>query len=124
MANSQLLHLVLATIIVGIAIVRGMELYRQENSINNQEEIRNRLLVIAGRAQTWYFRPIRMGGGGRSFATVDWKKLGMDPTTPLANFKISEQLQESFRLTGTSLDDSTLVLSYAIVYPDSVILLP
>ena len=124
MGNQQLLHFVLATVIVGIAIVRGMELYNEDHINNNQEEIRNRMLSIAGQAQTWYYRPTRLGGGGRSFEAVDWAKLGIDPVTPIASFTISEPLQESFRLTGVSLDDSTRILSYAIVYPDSVTLLP
>ncbi|MGH7491291.1 MAG: hypothetical protein ACREOO_02725 [bacterium] len=119
-----MLHLVLATVIVGIAIVRGMDMYSEERINQNQEEIRNKILSIAGQAQSWYYRPAKMGGGGRSFAAVDWAKLGIDPITPLASFTISEQLKESFRLTGVSLDDSTHILSYAIVYPDSITLVP
>jgi hypothetical protein len=124
MGNQQMLHLVLATFIVGIAIVRGMGLYNEERINQNQEEIRNKMLSIAGKAQSWYYRPARIGGGGRSFAAVDWAKLGIDPISPIASFTISETLQESFRLTGVSLDDSTRILSYAIVYPDSVTLVP
>jgi len=122
MGNQQLLPLVLATIIVGVAIVRGIHMYREEYIIQNQEEIRNKMLNIAGRAQTWYYRPPTLGGGGRSFFTIDWDKLGINPNTAVANFAISEQGQESFVLTGTSLDDPHLILSYAIVYPDSVYL--
>ena len=124
MGNSQLLPLVLATIIVGVAIVRGLEMHRQENLLQNQEGIRNKLLDIAGRAQTWYFRPVTMGGGGRSFASVNWKKLGINPITPVGNFTISDQTEDQFRVSGTSLEDSTHILSYAIIYPDSVIFLP
>ncbi len=123
MGNQQLFPLVLTAVIIAIAMVRGIELYHQEITLHDQEEIQKSLLTAAVRAQSWYRKPAAMGGGGRSFAAITWAKLNINPQTPIAVLSMSHKQQNSFRLTATSLANPALRISY-LVYPDSIALMP
>jgi len=120
MGQQQLLPLMLAAIIVGVAILLGMEKFNQERKGDrHKDEIRQYLLATAGRAQAWYRRPAGLGGGGRSFAQITWKNINVEANTPFATFSMSIKQQSSFLLTGLSREDSTIIIKY-LVYPDSI----
>jgi hypothetical protein len=121
MGQQQLLPLLLAAIVVGVAIILGMEMFAQESRTAERDEIHLRVLEVVGRAQDWYKRPQALGGGGRSFVSISWAKLNVKPTTDRAVFTMTSKLINSFVLTGTSLVDSTLSISYK-VYADSLVL--
>jgi len=120
MGQQQLLPLILAAIVVGVAIITGMDMLAQENRLSHQEEVRRTLLEVGGRAQDWYRRPAALGGGSRSFAAITWQKLNMHASTVSADLKMSDKKQDSFMLTGTSKENPAWVLKY-IVYADSVV---
>ena len=121
MGNQQMLPLVLAAVLVGLAMVRGMAVIDETNRLETETQMQAALLSTAERAQMWYRKPTAIGGGGQSFAQVSWRKLNLNPNTPVGKFSMSEKTHGSFRLTGVSLDDPTLVVSY-VVYADSVVL--
>ncbi len=123
MGNQQLIPLVLAALIVSVAIVRGIGMFQQEFQSQAEKEVQKKLLDVAGRAQMWYRKPAKLGGGGRSFAGISWKKIDVNPNTSFATFIMSHKLPNSVRLTGASLDDPSIIVSY-IVYADSVALQP
>lgn len=124
MSQQQLFIFILVTIIIGIAIIRGMAMLDQEyKGYAREGEIRNALFATAASAQAWYRRPSAMGGGGRSFVTISWKKLNIAPNTLMANFTMSNKQKNSFQLTAVSKEDSALIIKY-IVYPDSIALVP
>jgi hypothetical protein len=123
MGQQQLFPLLLATIVVGIAIVVGMEMFANESRTAEQDEIRQRLVEVAGRAQDWYRRPRALGGGDRSFARISWRAINMDPSTVHAKYTMTSKAQNRFLLTAASTSDTTLSMSY-FVYADSVVLQP
>ncbi|MCK6562568.1 hypothetical protein HUU39_08925 [candidate division KSB1 bacterium] len=67
MGQQQLLLLILAAVIVGVAITLGINMFAQNSAQANQEAVMQDVLTIASRAQAWYRRPVQMGGGGRTF---------------------------------------------------------
>jgi Tfp pilus assembly protein PilE len=67
MGQQQLLLLVLAVIIVGIAIVVGITMFRAQSASSNLDAVTNDLMNLASRAQQYYVRPTSMGGGGNFF---------------------------------------------------------
>lgn len=123
MGNQQMLPLLLATVLVGLAIVRGLGMLEETNRLENEAQIQMALLTTAERAQMWYRKPAAIGGGEQSFAQVSWRKLNLNPNTPAGKFTMSEKTDRSFRLIGVSHEDPALVVSY-VVYADSVILQP
>lgn len=67
MGQQQLLLIVLGVIIVGIAIVVGITLFRANAVQANRDAIVSDLQHLAYTAQQYYKKPAILGGGGNSF---------------------------------------------------------
>ncbi|MBN2412904.1 hypothetical protein JXQ31_14545 [candidate division KSB1 bacterium] len=79
MGQQQLLLIVLSVIIVGIAVVVGIQTFGTSAAASNQEAVINDLMNMSARAQQYYVKPTGMGGGGNQF-----DGLGMHHMTPVA----------------------------------------
>ncbi|MDZ7314399.1 MAG: hypothetical protein ONB45_24345, partial [candidate division KSB1 bacterium] len=75
MGQQQLILLVLSAVIIGLAMVIGLDLLSGGARTANQDEVRDALMTIAARAQGWYRRPAELAGGGRSFTQIDFQKI-------------------------------------------------
>ena len=80
MGQQQLLLLVLGAIIVGVAIVIGINMFQGSSQQANEDAVRQELITMAGRAQEWFRKPKILNGGGQSFAGLDFIKLGYSTT--------------------------------------------
>lgn len=67
MGQQQLLLIVLGVIIVGIAIVAGINLFQASAVDANRDAVIGDLQHIGHLAQAYYKRPTAFGGGGNSF---------------------------------------------------------
>jgi ABC-type transport system involved in multi-copper enzyme maturation permease subunit len=67
MGQQQLLLIVLGVIIVGIAIVVGINLFNANSVSANRDGITSDLNNLAAIAHQYYIKPTAMGGGGQSF---------------------------------------------------------
>jgi hypothetical protein len=67
MGQQQLLLIVLGVIIVGIAVVAGINLFVSNSASSNRDAIVTHLLTLGSNAQLHYRKPIPLGGGGISF---------------------------------------------------------
>jgi hypothetical protein len=104
MGQQQLLLLILSAIIVGIAIVLGINMF-SENAIQaNQDAVMQDVLTIAARAQGWYRRPAQLGGGGRDFTGLLLADLNFTDTTN-GVYLISGANATQFDITGTGRED-------------------
>jgi hypothetical protein len=70
MGQQQLLLLVLAAVIVGTAVVLGINMFSQNASQANQDAVMQDMMTIVSKAQAWFARPAEMGGGGRTFTAL------------------------------------------------------
>jgi len=68
MGQQQLLLIVLGVIIVGIAIVVGINLFNANSVSANRDGITADLNNLAALAHQFYIKPTAMGGGGQSYA--------------------------------------------------------
>ncbi|MEZ4698971.1 MAG: hypothetical protein R2834_01475 [Rhodothermales bacterium] len=64
MGQQQLLLLVLALVVVGLAIVGGIEAMGYYRKRFNADALSQTSVRIAAEAQAWLFRPTAFGGGG------------------------------------------------------------
>lgn len=71
MGQQQLLLIVLGVIIVGIAIVVGINLFNANAESSTQDSIVAQGTNIGALAQQYYKKPIALGGGGNSFTPSD-----------------------------------------------------
>jgi len=67
MGQQQLLLIVLGVIIVGIAVVVGINVFTAQNTNSNRDAVTADLTNLASMAQQFYKKPEALGGGGNSF---------------------------------------------------------
>lgn len=71
MGQQQLLLIVLGIIIVGIAIVVGIVLFRQSSIDHKRDLVINEVQNLAAMAVEYYKKPSILGGGGNKFTGWD-----------------------------------------------------
>ncbi len=64
MGQQQLLFLVLGIVIVGIAVLIGINAFSENNVKSNADALVNEGVRIANAIQAWTLTPTQMGGGG------------------------------------------------------------
>jgi len=67
MGQQQLLLIVLGVIIVGIAVVVGINLFNANATNANRDAVISDLNNLGAMAQQYYKKPLSMGGGGNNF---------------------------------------------------------
>jgi len=67
MGQQQLLLIVLGVIIVGIAVVVGINVFTASASSSNRDAITADLTNLSAMAQQYYRKPTALGGGGNTF---------------------------------------------------------
>ena len=73
MGQQQLLLLVLGIVIVGLAVVVGIQAFSENQKKANADALVNDAIRIASDAQAWMLKPTAFGGGNNSCATTcDW----------------------------------------------------
>ena len=108
MGQQQLLLIVLSVIIVGIAVVVGINMFGASAVSANQDAVINDLLNFGSRAQQYCVKPTGMGGGGNSFANIDGFDLdanlgtvgGASLTNANGTYTISGACADSVRIKG------------------------
>lgn len=88
MGQQQLLLIVLSAIIVGIAIVVGINMFGTSAYQANQEAVLQDVVTIASRAQQWYRKPGVLGGGDRTFDNITLVSLGFPDSTANGRYTI------------------------------------
>ncbi|MFH1008187.1 MAG: hypothetical protein V1800_11925 [Candidatus Latescibacterota bacterium] len=84
MGQQQILLIVLAAVIVGIAVVVGMQMMGESAVDANKRACTQDLLNLATKAQSWFRTPTSLGGGGRSFLALTADAAGLAVLTPNA----------------------------------------
>ncbi len=67
MGQQQLLLIVLGVIVVGIAVVVGINLFNANAVSSNRDGVISDLNNLGAMAQQFYEKPVAMGGGGNAF---------------------------------------------------------
>jgi len=79
MGQQQLLLIVLGVIVVGIAVVVGINLFNANATAANRDGVISDLNNLSAMGQQFYKKPTSMGGGGNSF--TGWSiPTGLDST--------------------------------------------
>ena len=81
MGQQQLLLLVLGIVIVGLAVVVGIQAFSENQEKANQDAIVNDGIRIASDAQAWALKPSAFGGGEGQFNGLSLDILGYDTGT-------------------------------------------
>ncbi len=84
MGQQQLLLIVLGVIIVGIAVVVGINLFNANAKESTKDGVVSECTNLGAMAQQYYKKPTSMGGGGNSFDL--WTIPTAFDSTPNANY--------------------------------------
>ena len=121
MGQQQLLLIVLGVIVVGIAVVVGINLFNANATSANRDGVISDLNNLGAMAQQYYKKPTSMGGGGNKFTS--WTvPTGLDST---ANGTYSPTVgAQSVSIIGlgteTGNDGTNPVKATATVGPNSI----
>jgi len=126
MGQQQRLLIVLGVIIVGIAIVVGINLFNANAEESSKDTMASEGTNLAALAQQFYKKPVALGGGGNVFDNSNGHPTGFTIPTKLATSgtggtwtpTVSAQ---SVTLTGTPTTESGYLWTVTVdVFPDSI----
>jgi len=101
MGQQQLLLLVLGIVIVGLAVVVGIQAFGENQKKANSDALVNDVVRIASDAQAWNLKPTAFGGGAGSFLGVSFDQLGYVATSAGIYSNLNGQFQLSGIAAGT-----------------------
>ena len=99
MGQQQLLLIVLGVIIVGIAIVVGINLFNANAVSSNRDGLTSDLQNLAAMAHQYYVKPTAMGGGGNTF--TGWTIPTGLGTTANGGYVATSVSSTDIKITGT-----------------------
>lgn len=120
MGQQQLLLIVLGVIVVGIAVVVGINLFNANAVSSNRDGVVSDLNNLGAMAQQYYKKPTSMGGGGNTF--TGWTiPLELD-TTANGNYVATVNAQSvTIQGYGTEkADNGNKIQHTATVTPSSI----
>jgi len=94
MGQQQLLLIVLGVIVVGIAVVVGINLFNANAEEANKDGIVSDATNLGAMAQQFYKKPPSMGGGGNTF--TGWNQLWVE------NTGLDSTANGTYAITGTA----------------------
>jgi Tfp pilus assembly protein PilE len=123
MGQQQLLLIVLGVIIVGIAVVVGINVFTASASQSNRDAVIADLTNIASMAQQYYRKPVALGGGGGTF--TGWTvPVSLSPTANMSAAVVPTVAAQSVTLVGVGTekgnDGAAVVKVTMLVAPDKI----
>jgi len=112
MGQQQLLLIVLGTIIVGVAVVVGINMFTTGAINAERDALLQDVNNVASTAASYWRKPAALGGGARSFVGVsDVTSFGADSTNANGNFLMSTIIANSFTLTATGANEGVIIVA-------------
>ena len=90
MGQQQLLLLVLGIVIVGLAVVAGINAFDENQRKSSEDALTNEAFRLASDAKAWYNKPTQYDGGGSKSSNlnnISWEDIGVEDTTSNSNYE-------------------------------------
>ncbi|TFB11151.1 hypothetical protein E3V55_04420 [Candidatus Marinimicrobia bacterium MT.SAG.3] len=112
MGQQQLLLIVLGTIIVGVAVVVGINMFTTGAINSERDALILDINTVAATAASYWRKPAALGGGARSFVGIsDITSFGSDSSTMNGNFVMSSVTANQFVLTATGANEGVIIVA-------------
>lgn len=112
MGQQQLLLIVLGTIIVGVAIVVGINMFNTGAVNAERDALLQDVNNVASSAASFWRKPSALGGGNRSFVGVsDVTTFGSDSSNANGVYIMSSVTATSFVVTATGANEGVIVVA-------------
>lgn len=118
MGQTQILMIIMAVVIVGIAVAVGISQLGQQSLDANKEAITNDCMTAISKAQMWYKKPTSMGGGGNDFSSLTNAKAGITTSTANGAINLNPDSATQITCTGTGVEknDAGTAIVVTMVY--------
>jgi hypothetical protein len=100
MGQTQLLLVILAVILVGVAIFVGVSMFSANAVENTRSAIMTDLHAFGGKALTYYWKPATQGGGNKSFNGVTIGQIAAMGENPNARYYIESAQDDNCVIVG------------------------
>ena len=119
MGQQQLLFIVLAVIVGGIAVVVGINLFTTDAVASNRDGLNSDLNTVGSDALQYYRKPTALGGGGYSF--TGWTMPAKTDTTPNGTYTATVAAQTITVVgTGHEKNGTTVIVHTATITSTAV----
>ncbi len=113
MGQQQLLLIVLGTIIVGVAVVVGINMFTTGAVNAERDALLQDVNNIASSAASYWRKPAAIGGGARDFTGVtDVTTFGSDSTNANGVFTMVVTSATQFTLTATGSNEGVVIVAF------------
>ena len=105
MGQTQILMIVLAVIIVGIAVAAGIQMFGKSAVTANRDAVLGDCQAIASQAMQFYKKPAEMGGGARTFTGLTLAKLNWPASNTNASaYTLTVVDAQNITIAGTGVE--------------------
>ena len=104
MGQTQILMIVLAVIIVGIAVAAGIQMFGKSAVTANRDAVVHDCMTIASYAQQYYKKPAEMGGGGHAFTGLTLAKLNWPASNANGSYTLTVVDADNITVAGTGVE--------------------
>ncbi len=104
MGQTQILMIVLAVIIVGIAVAAGITMFGKSAGVSNRDAVVHDCQTITSYAQQYYKKPAEMGGGGRAFTGLTLDKLNWPGSNVNGSYTLTVNNANQITVAGTGVE--------------------
>ena len=112
MGQQQLLLIVLGTMIVGVAVAVGINMFTTGAINSERDALMNDVGNVGALAASYWRKPKALGGGARSFAGVtNIASFGLDSTNINGAYAMSSVTTNKFTLTATGTNEGAIVVA-------------
>jgi len=112
MGQQQLLLIVLGTIIVGVAVVVGINMFTTGAINAERDALLQDVNNVASNAASYWRKPAALGGGNRTFVGVsDVTSFGADSSNANGNIIMSSVTATSFTVTATGANEGVIIVA-------------
>lgn len=113
MGQTQILMIVLAVIIVGIAVAAGINMFGKSAVTANRDAVVGDCMSILSAAQQYYKKPAEMGGGARTFtglalAKLNWPQFNTNTDTAVG-YTLTVVDAQNITIAGTGAENTVSV---------------
>lgn len=113
MGQQQNLLIILGVLIVGIAIAVGVGMFRSSSTDMIRNAVISDLNYYAGKSREYYWKPVMLGGGNRSFENITLNRMMLDSENEHGIYSIVSTAKDELVLMGVgktpASDDSVKV---------------
>ncbi len=100
MGSQQLLLIVLAMVLVGVALTVAITMFQANAIEQSRTALTDDLLYFAGRARDYYWRPSTLGGGNRSFSGITLRDLSSMEQNDNGRYYVTSSSKDKLVIVG------------------------